>query len=1136
LETDAGTPASRTEYGYDYLAETASINHSGPYNLTSEMRWDSTKGAYSNPLTSSNSITISHTYGPNGTLSSTTDGIGTVTQYTYGTVSGWTNVCPTQRVDGYGITSLERTTTFTPDFWTCLSTSTTDVENGNVTATSYDPFGRMTNRIEAQGRPEQRTTSVTYQDGCDGNWTSCFYAFVRSDLNSGDGALTWVYRYDDLGRPRLTQQMEAPQGSVPNETVGIKVQTRHIEQGGQYRLVSNPFRASVSTAATSESTMGWTLTGYDTMGRVSAVRDFGSATAPAWTQTTGGSGATTTVYSASTATNTFGSLVTVTDPAGKQKETVTDGLGRLTNVIEDPSGLNYATAYSYDALDDLLSVNQSSESRGFAYDSLGRLSSAVNPESGTTCYGTINASTGACQPAGGYDGNGNLLTKSFKVASAQGGGYTSALVTQVYDNLNRLIQKSYSDGTPNVSMCYDGNATAVSSTGSPSVTCTGAPSLSGVNARGRLTWATNANSTNSYSDFDSFGRVLAHSQITSGATYGFSYGYNEVGLNMETYPSGRTLVQGYDGAGRVSSLSGTQYYTAANSSILYTAHGAVTSIPLPMSLTEQTCYNSRLQPFGVQLSSVPTTNCTNSGNDALNLLLAYGAVQDNTGNVTSSDDNGNVLRQQITRAGQATLTQSYTGTPYDGVNRLVSATETGGSSEWNQTYGYDAYGNRWVTGGTTLSTFTPTTATNYPSNNQLSIQGSSYDAAGNQTAIGGYTFQYDGENRQTYGGIGGNIATYSYDGEGRRVEKVAGGDTTVYVYDTMGQLTAEYSASAPALCQTCYLTVDPLGSTRQETDGRSGQAVACHDFLPFGEEIPGGYGSRTAVCFNQAGPMTDPTAQRFTGKERDAELAGSAMQGLDYFGARYFSGAQGRFTSPDDFRNDSATQNPQSWNLYSYGRNNPLRYTDPDGQAVNVCLNDENGKQTCTVMSDPDYAAAIAGNNPGVNAPAAGANAGPGGGLAVGGAITCGGAVCGSATYQEESMQDTSADLLITLQVGRDIGAGIVGLGQSMFRAGVRLFAREAGSAAAKAAPDLANLSPKILKDMVKRGWTKQEIQDAVQFGKAEPATDFTAGGAPATRYTNPTTGKAVTINDATGKVIQVGDVGFRYDVYNPKP
>lgn len=34
---------------------------------------------------------------------------------------------------------------------------------------------------------------------------------------------------------------------------------------------------------------------------------------------------------------------------------------------------------------------------------------------------------------------------------------------------------------------------------------------------------------------------------------------------------------------------------------------------------------------------------------------------------------------------------------------------------------------------------------------------------------------------------------------------------------------------------------------------------------------------------------------QFTGKERDAET------GLDYFGARYMSSVQGRFTSPDDF-------------------------------------------------------------------------------------------------------------------------------------------------------------------------------------------------------------------------------------------
>jgi RHS repeat-associated protein len=39
--------------------------------------------------------------------------------------------------------------------------------------------------------------------------------------------------------------------------------------------------------------------------------------------------------------------------------------------------------------------------------------------------------------------------------------------------------------------------------------------------------------------------------------------------------------------------------------------------------------------------------------------------------------------------------------------------------------------------------------------------------------------------------------------------------------------------------------------------------------------------------------MTFAGLQEFTGKERDAET------GLDYFGERYYSGAQGRFTTPD---------------------------------------------------------------------------------------------------------------------------------------------------------------------------------------------------------------------------------------------
>ena len=65
---------------------------------------------------------------------------------------------------------------------------------------------------------------------------------------------------------------------------------------------------------------------------------------------------------------------------------------------------------------------------------------------------------------------------------------------------------------------------------------------------------------------------------------------------------------------------------------------------------------------------------------------------------------------------------------------------------------------------------------------------------------------------------------------------------------------------------------------------------------------------------------------QFTGKERDSET------GLDYFGARYLSGAQGRFTSPDPAMSSAKLDDPQTWNRYAYVTNNPLRYIDSDGR------------------------------------------------------------------------------------------------------------------------------------------------------------------------------------------------------------
>jgi RHS repeat-associated protein len=72
---------------------------------------------------------------------------------------------------------------------------------------------------------------------------------------------------------------------------------------------------------------------------------------------------------------------------------------------------------------------------------------------------------------------------------------------------------------------------------------------------------------------------------------------------------------------------------------------------------------------------------------------------------------------------------------------------------------------------------------------------------------------------------------------------------------------------------------------------------------------------------------------RFTAKERDAE------SGFDYFGARYFSAVQGRYTTPDWSDRPEPIpyadlREPQTANLYTFGRNNPLAFRDVDGHCI----------------------------------------------------------------------------------------------------------------------------------------------------------------------------------------------------------
>jgi len=712
-------------------------------NLTQTSRWNNTNNTWLN---------TSSSYDSYGNVATITDPNNNVKSLVY---DSQTHAQPTQvTVDPLNGTGAQ-TTTAVYDYYTGLVTSSTDPNNVSSRFEYNDPLNRITKTIRAANTSAQSQSTVQYFD-------SDHKVITTADKDLfGDNKLKSETVYDSLGRTIESRQYESTSAYISVQTI--------YDSLDRVSQVSNPYRPGESVL--------WTTTEYDPLGRILKV---------------------TTPDGAHIDTGYTGNQVTVTDQAGKQRRSESDALGRLVRVYEDPNDVNYQTNYLYDALGNLHQVNQSGQTRWFAYDSLSRLIRAKNPEqevnSSLPPYTDPLTGNNGWSIAYTYDANGNLLSKT---------DARNITVSYQYDALNRNTTVDYSNTSinPDITRGYD----------------------SATNGKGRFLYFCKGDDCHEHravDRYDALGRPLnvrQHYRISGVWSSGYQtqQTYDLAGnVKSQTYPSGHTVNYSYDNAGRLSSFTGNLgdgVGRAYADQINYSAAGQTirerfgTQTPLFL----KHLFNKRQQMVDMRLSTINDQDNWNRGayifyygvNAAANSNPIYDDITNN-GNLmrvityvpTSVDGNGTIT---------ANIVPQLTDYTYDSLNRVKGMNESqqNSSGNWNfgeatQTYSYDPFGNRQITSATGgMNGYNPSynTGTNR-------INGLGYDTAGNITSdpVTGGTMTYDAENHLLTSSNGGG-GSYVYDADGKRVRRIlAGGQTIGYAYGIDGELVAEYLENGTA--------------------------------------------------------------------------------------------------------------------------------------------------------------------------------------------------------------------------------------------------------------------------------------------------------------------------------------------------
>lgn len=607
------------------------------------------------------------------------------------------------------------------------------------------------------------------------------------------------------------------------------------------------------------------------------------------------------------------------DPTDFPSPSFSVGSSSLSGGVDpDPSGLTlpFVTQYQYDALGNLLRVDQKGSApsdstlwrtRTFTYDSLSRLLSATNPESGTITYS--------------YDLDGLLLQKTSPQANVRPPATGSTTISNCYDALHRVTGRAYT-----VQTCQNGHLPQGTEVVSYSYDA-------GTNGISKLTSITDQAGSTSYS-YDKVGRTTIEQRTIAGTpniTKSVAYSYNLDGsLKTLTYPSNAVVTytpwnNGTVATGEPSAITdtgnGINYISNGN----YQADGQFTAYVSGGLVANAFSYNKRLQPVNISAtfgSPVQTV---------LSISYDFHLGNGDNGNVFSTTNNKDTGRSQIFS--------------YDLLNRLISAQNTGtdcsvptvnGKTKfWGNNYDYDAWGN--LLSKTVTKCSAESLGIGAGPNNQVQ-NGFIFDIAGNlvydPTPGHQLNYTYDAENRTATVSDGATTTLYGYDGNSARIQKSSGSIGTLFWYSSLG-VVAESDLAGTIKSE--YIFFDGKRVARRDLTAPTGISYYFSDHLKTADVITDASGNIKAESdyYPWGGELqfvnNDSNDYKFTGQKRDLE------SGLDYFGARYYSSALGRFNAIDPVAlSRQKVADPQQLNMYSYARDNPLRFIDPDGEIIRL--------------------------------------------------------------------------------------------------------------------------------------------------------------------------------------------------------